>query len=64
MFKRECDRCSAVRACRHTFGRFWEGKSSGGRGCDSPLADEHARQVESTIYAKANRTIEQTLMDY
>lgn len=39
--KRKCKACPAeVQAvCKYVFGRFWNDKSSGGKGCDSPLDD-------------------------
>ena len=37
--ERKCGECPAeVQAvCRHVFGKYWDGKSDGGKGCDHPL---------------------------
>ena len=37
--ERKCGECPVeVQAvCRHAFGKFWDGKSHGGEGCDNPL---------------------------
>ena len=35
--RERCGRCGAYKACRHAFGRYWDEKSDGGRGCDSPM---------------------------
>ena len=39
--KRRCEQCPpwTQTVCRHAFGQCWNGKSSGGKGCDNPLDD-------------------------
>ena len=39
--KRRCEKCPpwTQTVCRHAFGQCWNGKSSGGKGCDNPLDD-------------------------
>ena len=39
--KRRCEKCPpwTQTVCRHAFGKYWNGKSSGGEGCDHPLDD-------------------------
>ena len=42
-FKAHCPACAAIERCKHTFGKYWADKSSGGVGCKCPL----------TAYAKS-----------
>ena len=43
VFAAYCAQCPAVERCKHTFGRFWRDKSSGGTGCNVPLPQSRAR---------------------
>ena len=37
--KRRCEKCPpwTQTVCRHAFGKYWDCKSDGGKGCDHPL---------------------------
>ena len=37
--KRRCEKCPpwTQTVCRHTFGKYWNDKSDGGKGCTQPL---------------------------
>ena len=48
-----CATCRALRACKHTFGAYYDAKSGGGAGCDAPLTDDHAAAVEAAMEAQA-----------
>ena len=39
--KRRCEKCppEVQTVCRHAFGKYWDGKSDGGKGCTQPLDD-------------------------
>lgn len=51
--KHACATCRALRACKHTFGAYYDAKSGGGAGCDTPLTDDHAAAVEAAMEAQA-----------
>lgn len=48
-----CATCRALRACKHTFGAFYDAKSGGGAGCNAPLSAEHAEAVEAAMERNA-----------
>lgn len=37
MLAAHCPACAAIERCKHTFGKYWAYKSSGGVGCKCPL---------------------------
>lgn len=48
--KKLCKDCKAVAACKYTFGRFWDGKSSGGVGCNCPIDEDRAKRIEAVLF--------------
>ncbi len=38
--KMRCDVCKAVAWCKEAFGKYWNDKSGGGIGCNSPLPQD------------------------
>ena len=56
--KHACATCRALRACRHTFGAYYNAKSGGGEGCNAPLSAEHADAVEAALDAHAAEAVQ------
>lgn len=42
----ECDKCKVVEMCRKMFGKYWEDKSSGGKGCRYPVEPKEKEPEE------------------
>ena len=62
----DCERCEVVAMCRKMFGRYWNDKSAGGKGCRHPvrkdkagekiMEDENLAQAQKALPDEAPRT--------
>lgn len=42
----ECEKCKVVEMCKRMFGKYWEDKSDGGRGCKWPPKEKRKSEEE------------------
>lgn len=45
-YEYKCEGCPAKEACRHAWGKYWEGKSHGGVGCSAGFGKLMQKTVE------------------
>lgn len=51
-----CEGCPAKEACRHAWGKYWEGKSHGGMGCSAGFGKLTERLAERSSAINAGDT--------
>ena len=48
-YNARCETCGGIAACKFAFGRYWNAKSDGGKGCRRPLASDYAKRLQKAI---------------
>ena len=52
--KYRCESCDVIELCRKTFGKYWNGKSGGGVGCNHKFKYLKVEKVEKRPVAVAS----------
>ena len=52
--KYRCESCDVIKLCRKTFGKYWNGKSGGGVGCNHKLKRLKVEKIEKRPAAVAS----------